>query len=218
MAGFCELGIGLQAPHLSTFTAKTPKVSGRMPEYSRFRETAIGDCVRSTLRGGLAVQLPDILSLGREKSGMRSRQCGVEAAVFWLSKISPSAAFASRQLEHRGKSPGTGPNVAPSEQKPDLYAAATCTKVQPYRALPRYRLQRTFPSSGDCRLRPACDLEAATCPSGMQLLLLLGSLLCHLLGSCLRGLLCLLCFLGHVVLYKNWFNEYAHAVHRHAHH
>ena len=39
------------------------------------------------------------------------------------------------------------PSVAPSEQKPDLYAAATCTKVQPYRALPRSRLQRTFPVS-----------------------------------------------------------------------
>ena len=52
MAAFCELVIGLQAPYLSTFTAKMPKVSGRMPEYSRFRETATGDWVRSTLRGG----------------------------------------------------------------------------------------------------------------------------------------------------------------------
>jgi hypothetical protein len=29
-----------------------PKVSGRMPDYSRFRETAIGDWLRSPLHGG----------------------------------------------------------------------------------------------------------------------------------------------------------------------
>jgi hypothetical protein len=46
------LAIGLQAPYLTSLTAKTPKVSGRMPDYSRFRETAAGDWVRSSLRGG----------------------------------------------------------------------------------------------------------------------------------------------------------------------
>ena len=52
MAGFCELASGLQAPYLTTFTAKTPKVSGYLPRYSRFRETTTGDRFRSTLRGG----------------------------------------------------------------------------------------------------------------------------------------------------------------------
>jgi hypothetical protein len=43
MAGFCELAIGLQAPNQATFGARTPKISGYMPEYSRFRETATRD-------------------------------------------------------------------------------------------------------------------------------------------------------------------------------
>jgi hypothetical protein len=43
MAGFCEFAIGLQAPNLTTFAARTPKVSDYMPRYSHFRETAGGD-------------------------------------------------------------------------------------------------------------------------------------------------------------------------------
>jgi hypothetical protein len=40
MAGFCELAIGLKTPNFSEFRPESSKVSGRMPEYSRFRETA----------------------------------------------------------------------------------------------------------------------------------------------------------------------------------
>jgi hypothetical protein len=53
MAGFCELAIGLQAPKLAAAGAKSPIVSGRYLKYSRFRETAAGDRVRSGLRGGM---------------------------------------------------------------------------------------------------------------------------------------------------------------------
>jgi hypothetical protein len=63
MAGFRELAIRLQAPDLATFGARTPKVSGYMPEYSRFRETATGDRFRSTLRGGPRTLANDARSL-----------------------------------------------------------------------------------------------------------------------------------------------------------
>jgi hypothetical protein len=65
-------------------------------------------------------------------------------------------------------------------------------------------LQRTsLDSLKSCRLCPGCDLEAAFRLSWIRLLpLLLGSLLCHFLRGCLRGLLCFLRFLGHVVLCK----------------
>src|SRR2546430_3574616 len=53
------LRIGYRSPGsvLATFTSKTPKVSGQMPEYSRFRETTAGDRFRSTLRGGWSVDV-----------------------------------------------------------------------------------------------------------------------------------------------------------------
>jgi hypothetical protein len=52
MAGLCELPIGLRAPKLAAAGAKSPIVSGEYSKYSRFRETATGDWVRSELRGG----------------------------------------------------------------------------------------------------------------------------------------------------------------------
>ena len=86
-------------------------------------------------------------------------------------------------------------------EKPDLCAAATCTRVWPYLTLPRYRTAAkdvSDPLEGFA-LHPGCDPEAAISQS--RLLLFLGSLLCHLLGGCLHALLCLLRFLGHVVLF-----------------
>ena len=50
MAGFCELAIRLRAPKLAAAGAKSPIVSGGYLKYSRFRETAAGDRVRSALR------------------------------------------------------------------------------------------------------------------------------------------------------------------------
>src|SRR5712672_2727139 len=55
MAGICILALGLQTPHFYAFRAKAPKVSCRIPEYSRFRETATRDGVRSVLRGRLRI-------------------------------------------------------------------------------------------------------------------------------------------------------------------
>src|ERR1700738_371822 len=52
MAGFCELAASLQAPDLARSETKSPIVSGHIREYSRFRETATRDRVRSALRGG----------------------------------------------------------------------------------------------------------------------------------------------------------------------
>jgi hypothetical protein len=51
--GLLRIGYRLQAPNLATIAARTPKVSGYMPKYSRFRETATGDWVRSSLHGGV---------------------------------------------------------------------------------------------------------------------------------------------------------------------
>jgi hypothetical protein len=49
--GLCNSAAGLQTPNLVEYGAKSSKVSGRSLKYSRFRETAAGDRVRSTLRG-----------------------------------------------------------------------------------------------------------------------------------------------------------------------
>jgi hypothetical protein len=51
MAGFCESAVGLRAPKFAAAGAKSPIVSGGYLKYSRFRETATGDRVRSGLRG-----------------------------------------------------------------------------------------------------------------------------------------------------------------------
>jgi hypothetical protein len=52
MAGFSDLVVGLRPPDFAGDGTKMPKVSGRMPNYSRFRETVAGDWVRSSLPGG----------------------------------------------------------------------------------------------------------------------------------------------------------------------
>jgi hypothetical protein len=67
MAGFCELAIGLRAPKLGAAGAKSPIVSGGHLKYSRFRETATGDGVRSRLRGGYtneknAIEIADAIA------------------------------------------------------------------------------------------------------------------------------------------------------------
>ena len=103
-------------------------------------------------------------------------------------------------------------------EKPDLCAAATCTKVRPYlafAAIPNGCKGR-FRSFGRFRFASGLRPEAAISQSWIRLLLFLGSLLCDLLGGCLRGFLCLLCFLGHVVLFEKWLSEHAHAEYRHA--
>ena len=45
MAGFRELEAGLRAPNSELCEANSPKVSGGHREYSRFRETNVGDRV-----------------------------------------------------------------------------------------------------------------------------------------------------------------------------
>ena len=64
MAGFCELAIGLRAPKLAAAGAKSPIVSDGYLKYSRFWETAAGDLVRSTLRGGRGSAISGILRHG----------------------------------------------------------------------------------------------------------------------------------------------------------
>ena len=69
MAGFCKFTIGLQAPNLATSGAKSPIVSGGHLKYSRFRETATGDRVRSGLRGSsCALAIPQQWCRGRFSS------------------------------------------------------------------------------------------------------------------------------------------------------
>ena len=51
MAGFCDFGVSLRTPNSWHSRWKFLKVSGGRPEYSRFRETAAGDWVRSALPG-----------------------------------------------------------------------------------------------------------------------------------------------------------------------
>jgi hypothetical protein len=51
MAGLCELAAGLQTPKSPNSEVKMSIVSGGCLKYSRFRETATGDWVRSALHG-----------------------------------------------------------------------------------------------------------------------------------------------------------------------
>jgi hypothetical protein len=64
MAGFCNSESGLRIPNLADCGLKSPKVSGGSLKYSRFRETAAGDRVRSALRGGACNLTHEILRLG----------------------------------------------------------------------------------------------------------------------------------------------------------
>jgi len=67
------------------------------------------------------------------------------------------------------------PLAGAETQKPDLYAAATCTKVRPYLSVPRYRTaakDASYPLGGFA-LRPGCDPEAANSQSLIRLLLFL---------------------------------------------
>ena len=72
MGVFCRLALRSYTPTRDNLRAKTAKVSGRMPEYSRFRETANGDWVRSALRGPACSATRQILRLGRRQIGMPS--------------------------------------------------------------------------------------------------------------------------------------------------
>jgi len=53
--GLLRIGYRLQVPRLAPVGAKLPIVSGGYLKYSRFRETATGDRVRSGLRGGAGI-------------------------------------------------------------------------------------------------------------------------------------------------------------------
>src|SRR5438105_12854755 len=55
MAAFRELAVGLNTPNLNNLGAKSPIVSGRHLNYSRFLETRARDRARSALRGVEAV-------------------------------------------------------------------------------------------------------------------------------------------------------------------
>ena len=65
MAGFSNSVDGLQTPDFARGGVKLPEVSGRRPKYSRFRETAAGDWVRSSLRGGRGSPISGMLRYGR---------------------------------------------------------------------------------------------------------------------------------------------------------
>jgi len=62
VAGFYDSTDGLQVPSLATSGSDSPIVSGRYSKYSRFRETAAGDSVRSTLPGRPCVAFEQRLS------------------------------------------------------------------------------------------------------------------------------------------------------------
>jgi hypothetical protein len=63
------LVIGLRAPKLAVAGAKSPIVSDGILKYSRFQETATGDWVRSTLRGGACSGISPILRHDRRQIG-----------------------------------------------------------------------------------------------------------------------------------------------------
>jgi hypothetical protein len=69
--GLLRIGLSLQAPDFYPFRAKTPKVSGRTPEYSHFRETGTGDWVSiGTTWPSLHYSGPDVV-----------RECGSGALM-----------------------------------------------------------------------------------------------------------------------------------------
>jgi hypothetical protein len=73
MAAFSKLEPRLWTPNLYNYRAKSAIVSGGYLKYSHFCETATGDRVRSTLRGGVAVQLAKFSAFAAGKLGTRAR-------------------------------------------------------------------------------------------------------------------------------------------------
>jgi hypothetical protein len=69
MAGFCNSAGGLQTPNLNDCRPESSKVSGGSLKYSRFWETAIGDRVRSALRGRACSVTRQTLRLLRRENG-----------------------------------------------------------------------------------------------------------------------------------------------------
>jgi hypothetical protein len=55
MAGLLQIGWRSPGSEIGRSGAKSPIVSGGYLKYSRFRETAAGDRVRSGLRGGVGI-------------------------------------------------------------------------------------------------------------------------------------------------------------------
>src|ERR1700688_3454286 len=70
--GLLQIGARLQAPNSDNLRAKSPIVSGGFLKYSRFRETATGDWVRSRLRGRACRVIRQILRLGCRQIGVQS--------------------------------------------------------------------------------------------------------------------------------------------------
>jgi hypothetical protein len=85
MAAFCDFGVSLRTPNSWHQRWKFLKVSGRRPEYSRFREPAAGDRVRSALPGHR-----EVIAL----SGGRLRQPKIAAGIGTNSTVSVVAGVA----------------------------------------------------------------------------------------------------------------------------
>jgi hypothetical protein len=83
MAGFYELATSLPAPILGTRSSKLPIVSGGPFKKSRFRETAAGDRVRSSLLGRACSATRQILGpVTAGEFGTPSPHCHAGSAVF----------------------------------------------------------------------------------------------------------------------------------------
>jgi hypothetical protein len=105
-------------------------------------------------------------------------------------------------------------------EKPDLYAVATCTKVRPYLtlALPRYRTAAKDASYllERLRLRPGCDPEAAI--SQYDYFFFFDVFFATFLVAAFAVFFAFFAFLAMSSSVKNWLSEHAHAVYRHAQH
>jgi hypothetical protein len=105
-------------------------------------------------------------------------------------------------------------------EKPDLYAAATCTKVRRY--LPcrdTERLQGTFQIIWrGFALCPGCDPEAQSLSRGYDYFFFFEVFFATFLVAAFAVFFAFFAFLAMSSSVKNWLSEHAHVVYRHAQH
>src|SRR5258707_15188390 len=89
MAGFSNSANRLQPPDFASGGAKLPKVSGHMPKYSHFWETASGDWVRSSLHGGRGGAIGGIFEIWQGKHLLGEKELAGEGNVLVPGRWTP---------------------------------------------------------------------------------------------------------------------------------
>ena len=101
-------------------------------------------------------------------------------------------------------------------EKPDLYAVASCTKGRPYVALPRYRTAASLWRGSLC-VRVATRRRQSL-SRGYDYFFFFEVFFATFLVAALAVFFAFFAFLAMSSSVKSWLSEHAHAVNRHAQH